>query len=175
MAHILFMADLYQRIVNVPGYAAEFGVMWGRNLSLLMALRECYEPYNHTRQIIGLDTFSGFLETQAEDHGDAPKQVLHEPGAYSTSENYEKILGDILSAHQNTSHLAHVKKFELVKGDVTKTLPKWLDENPHAIFAFCYLDLDLYKPTKAVLERVKERLVKGSILVFDEVLNPSYP
>ncbi|MDP3327218.1 TylF/MycF/NovP-related O-methyltransferase [Parvibaculum sp.] len=175
LAHILFMADLYRRIVDVPGYIAEFGVMWGRNLSLLMAMRECFEPYNHTRKIVGFDTFAGFVGTTTEDHGDKPKEGMHGAGDYGVAAGYEKTLADILSAHQNTAHLAHVKKFEIVKGDVTETLPRWMKNNPHAVFAFCYLDLDLYEPTKAVLQQVKGRLVKGSVLAFDEVLNPSYP
>ena len=38
-----------------------------------------------------------------------------------------------------------------------------------------YFDFDLYKPTKECLLQIKERLVKGSILGFDELNDPDSP
>ena len=38
----------------------EFGVRWGQNLITLNNLRGIYEPFNHSRKIIGFDTFEGF-------------------------------------------------------------------------------------------------------------------
>jgi predicted O-methyltransferase YrrM len=35
--------------------------------------------------------------------------------------------------------------------------------------------MDLHAPTKAVLEAIIPRLVKGSVLVFDEINHPAYP
>jgi hypothetical protein len=175
LAHILFISDLYRRVLNIPGYIAEFGVMWGRNLNLLLCLRECFEPYNHTRRILGFDTFTGFIETGKEDTAVAQNDDLHATGTYATSQDHEQRLADLLSAQENVSHLAHLRRHEIVKGDVTKTLPAYIGKNPHALFALCYLDLDLYQPTKAVLSQIRGRLVRGAILVFDEVLNPDYP
>ena len=36
-------------------------------------------------------------------------------------------------------------------------------------------DFDIYKPTKVALEAVKPHLVKGSILVFDELCDDIFP
>lgn len=175
LAHVLSIAEIYKLILQIPGYIAEFGVMWGRNLALFQALRECYEPYNHTRKLFGFDTFSGFLETSENDRNVSALPELHAKGAYSVPSGYEKTLEGLLAAQESISHLAHLRRFELVKGDVCVTLPAFLEKNPEAIFALCYLDLDLYKPTRAVLELIKPRLVRGSVLIFDEVLNPDYP
>lgn len=35
--------------------------------------------------------------------------------------------------------------------------------------------MDLFKPTKDVLNKIKPRLAKGSMLVFDELNCPSFP
>lgn len=59
LGHILFIDSLYRQILNIPGYIMEFGVRWGRNLSLFTSLRNLYEPYNVRRKIIGFDTFAG--------------------------------------------------------------------------------------------------------------------
>jgi hypothetical protein len=36
-------------------------------------------------------------------------------------------------------------------------------------------DMDIYKPTKDVLEKIIPRLVKGSLLVFDELNFKAFP
>jgi hypothetical protein len=38
-----------------------------------------------------------------------------------------------------------------------------------------FLDMDIYEPTLDVLRKLKNRLTKGSIVVFDEVNCPSFP
>src|SRR6478609_1406508 len=67
LSRILFMNELYKKIVNVHGIVMEFGVRWGQNLSLFSSFRGMYEPYNYNRQIVGFDTFSGFPEVRKED------------------------------------------------------------------------------------------------------------
>jgi len=174
LAHILFMDEIYRKILNVPGYIAEFGVMWGRNLNLFQSLRETHEPYNHTRHILGFDTFSGFIGTMEKDQGTGD-EGLYQAGAYGVPDGYYQRLHELLESQESISHLSHIKRFNLIEGDVTTTLPDYLEENPHAFFSLCYLDLDLYEPTKAVLQALKDRMVKGSILVFDEALNAAHP
>jgi Macrocin-O-methyltransferase (TylF) len=163
LSRILYYSMLYERIVNIPGVICEFGVQWGTTMALLSNLRGMFEPYNHTRRIVGFDTFEGFLKMHEAD-GQAASR-----GDYSVSPGYEKQLSEILSAHEALSPIPHIKKHELVKGDVCQTLPKWLDDNPQAIISMAILDMDLYEPTKFVLERIGERLTKGSLLVFDEL------
>lgn len=63
----------------------------------------------------------------------------------------------------------------MVVGDACDTFPAWLEDNPASIIALAILDFDIYKPTKAVLTRITERLTKGSILAFDELSCPHFP
>ena len=67
LSRILFMDDLYKKIINVNGSIIEFGVRWGQNMALFENFRGIYEPYNYTRKIIGFDTFSGFPEVVSKD------------------------------------------------------------------------------------------------------------
>jgi hypothetical protein len=54
-------------------------------------------------------------------------------------------------------------------------LKKFLKKNPQSIISLAYFDFDLYKPTKDCLSIIKKRLVKGSILGFDELNDPDSP
>jgi hypothetical protein len=62
-----------------------------------------------------------------------------------------------------------------VKGDIIKTAPEYLKNNPHLVVSLLYLDLDIYSPTKVALETFLPRMPKGAIIVFDELNTQSFP
>ena len=66
-----------------------------------------------------------------------------------------------------------MKKFSLIKGDATETIDRWLDDITHAIISLAIFDMDLYEPTLKVLQKIVPRLVRGSVIAFDE-LNCKY-
>lgn len=169
LSRILFMAELYQRIVPVHGVVMEFGVRWGQNMALWLNLRGIYEPFNYNRLIVGFDTFDGFPEVHRAD-GDRVRA-----GDYAVSEGYEEHLTELLRHHEALSPVPHKEKFRLVKGNAVETVPAYLEENPETIVALAYFDFDLYEPTKACLEAIKDRLTRGSILAFDELNCPEFP
>jgi hypothetical protein len=169
LSRVLYYNDLYQKIVDVPGVICEFGVQYGATLARLINLRGIYEPYNHSRKIFGFDTFDGFSQVDAKD---GPNSKI---GDYAVPKNYEETLEEILGIHESLSPISHIKKFELIKGDASKTIDPWLENNTHAIVAMAIFDMDVYKPTKDVLEKIIPRLTKGSLLVFDELNSPVFP
>lgn len=171
LGHILFVAELYRHILNVHGIVAEFGVRWGRNLALFTELRNLHEPRNFARYIVGFDTFEGFPGVNAQDG--AAEGVT--PGAYSVVPQYETQLGALLSAHEKFGLRSHMQRFELVKGDVSETLPEYLDRHPETIIALAYFDLDLFEGTSSALAHIKDRLVKGSVVAFDELCMRQFP
>lgn len=168
LSRILFMHDLYKKIINVHGIVIEFGVRWGQNLALFQNFRGIYEPFNYNRKIVGFDTFEGFPSVSIKDGG-------LKVGDYSVSENYEMYLKKILEYHESESPLSHIVKFELVKGDAVQTLKKYLKDNPHTIIAMAYFDFDIYEPTQECLNLIKPHLTKGSIIAFDELNVNDFP
>jgi hypothetical protein len=171
LTRILQLHDLYRRIVPVHGIVIELGVRWGLTLSLMQSFRGMYEPYNHTRRIVGFDTFEGFPSVHEADGDDSVVRV----GGYGVTDGYEEHLEAVLAAHEALSPLGHLRRFELVKGDVTETLPRYLEAHPETIIALAYFDLDLYEPTRAALQAIKPYLTRGSVLGFDELCVPNLP
>lgn len=169
LSRVIYYNELYQKILARPGVICEFGVQWGATLALLQNLRGMYEPYNVSRKIYGFDTFEGFPSVDPKDGS------MAKVGDYKSIPNYEKELEGILRLHEQFSPISHIKKFELVKGDATVTIDQWLLDNPHAIVAMAIFDMDVYKPTKVVLEKLIPRLTKGSLLVFDELNCQHFP
>lgn len=165
LRRILFFYELYQEILTVPGTIMQFGVRWGRELALFDSLRTTFEPFNHSRKIVGFDTFDGYCGV---DHKDGDHEVIVE-GNLSTSINYESTLERILSAREDLSPIPQVKKFRIIKGNAETTLASYLDENPHTIVALAHLDMNLYKPTETCLRLLKDHMPKGSLVIVDEV------
>lgn len=171
LAKILYVNELYHKIINIPGVIMEFGVWWGANLSLFKSLRAVYEPYNYTRKTIGFDTFAGYPSISPEDG----RSKLAVKGAYSVTEEYEKYLAELLDYHEQENTMSHVKKYELVKGDVNVTIDQYLTKHPETIIALAYFDLQLYEPTKKCLQAIKPHIVKGSIIAMDELNSEEFP
>ena len=171
LSRILFFDHLYKLNLDTQGVVMEFGVRWGQNLSIFSALRGIYEPFNRHRKIIGFDTFKGFPSIHSKDG----KSTLMKKGQLDLTKNYDLYLEKILQFQETDNPISHLKKFEICKGDATKELPKYLKNNPETIVSLAYFDLDLYKPTKKCLEIIKSRLVKGSVIGFDELNDPDSP
>jgi len=171
-SRILFLHELYQKIISIPGHIFEFGTRYGQTMAFYTCLRGIYEPFNWSRKIIGFDTFAGFPKEPHMKDGNDPAT---NKGAYSIEPDYEKILEKILTYHESESPISHIKKFELIKGDITKTLDEYLNRNPQTVIALAYIDFNLYEPTKYCLERIRPHLTKGSVIAFDDFNHDTFP
>lgn len=170
LARLNFIQHIYELVLPVHGVVMEFGVRWGQNLALFSNLRGIHEPYNYNRRIIGFDTFAGFPHVAPED-----AQSDLRPGDYGVVEGWIDDLKEILDYHESNAPISHKKKYELVQGDASLTLPTFLETNPATMVALAYFDFDIYQPTKDCLEALLPRLTRGSILAFDELNTPEFP
>jgi hypothetical protein len=167
VARMIYLHEIYQRILDVPGVIMEFGVRWGQNLALFEAFRGIHEPFNRTRKIIGFDTFEGFPVVSEYDAGASP-------GDYTVTRGYEDYLESLLATREREGTLAHIKKFELIKGDASATVPEYLERHKETVIALAFFDLDVYPPTKAVMEAIRPYLCRGSVVVLDELGEESF-
>lgn len=171
LARILFMDFIYRQIIDVQGVVMDFGTRWGQNMALFTALRGLYEPFNRHKKIIGFDTFTGFPSVSKQDGS----SDLMKKGNTATTKNYEQYLDAVITSLEGGNPLAHIQKYEIRKGDAVKEITRYLAEYPETIVALAYFDFDIYEPTKACLEAIKPRLVKGSVLAFDELNDHDSP
>jgi len=171
LSRLLFFYEMYKKIVHTHGVIMEFGVRWGQTLSVMAALRGIFEPFNRHRKIIGFDTFAGFKGLSEKDG----KLCQNKDGSFAVAPEYENYLAQVLALQEALNPISHLKKFELVKGDACETIPAYLKAHPETIISLAVFDFDIYKPTKAALQAVKPHLMKGSVLVFDELCDDIFP
>ena len=60
------------------------------------------------------------------------------------------------------------KRLELVVGDVTETVPKYVEEHPGLRISLLHLDVDLYEPTLVGLKHLYPLVVPGGVVILDE-------
>ena len=171
LTRFIALYEIYKRILPIKGSIVECGVFRGFGVMTWAKLTSILEPVNLTRRIYGFDSFRGFRSLSKHDKTNLKKD-LKNGDLYSDS---EKEILELSKIHDSTRFLGHIPKVNLIKGDATKTIVKFMKDNPHLLISLLFLDFDLYKPTKIALKNFLPRMPKGSIIAFDELDNPLWP
>ncbi|CAN1558326.1 Macrocin-O-methyltransferase [Rhabdaerophilaceae bacterium] len=173
VARYLALYEIFKLVLPVQGDVIEGGVNWGGGLMWFAQMSAALEPFNLQRRIIGFDTFSGFPDLHAKDIDAAQTGKEHRAGGYFADSHADLIQSTAL--FDQNRPIGHVEKVKLVKGDACLSMPAYLSENPHTLVSLLHLDFDIYEPTKVALDVFLPRMVKGSVIVFDEINCPKWP
>jgi hypothetical protein len=164
--------EIFKKILNIQGSIVEAGVLDGASLMTWAQLSSIFEPLNYQRKIIGFDLF-GELTTPTEKDVTGKNSEMYTAGLMNLS-SYDDIQRSI-SIYDKNRFLSNIPKVSLVKGDVKEKAKEYIKDNPHTIVSLLYLDINLYEPTKAMLDIFLPRMPKGSIVIFDELNDEGLP
>jgi hypothetical protein len=153
MSHL----EIYQMIINLPGDVLEFGVYKGVSFVQLLSFRHLLEN-NFSRKIIGFDMFGKF-----------PNDLMLESDKKFV-ENFENAGGYGISKKELENHLQNkgFSNFHLIEGNILETLPKFIEDNPALKISLLHIDVDVYEPTKIILENLWDKIVVGGVLMLDD-------
>jgi len=165
--------EVFKLIREVKGSIFYFGVYHGNGMMNFANLAAALEPFNHSREIIGFDTFTGYPEISEKDktHGKS-FHTLVEGGFSSKSLEF---LNELIKIYDKNRPLNHVPKIHLVEGDISKTLPEYLAKNQHTVVSLVVLTINLYEPTKLALTTLWPRIPKGGIVIIHSLNEDYYP
>jgi hypothetical protein len=172
IAKFLTKYELLKKILDVNGSIVECGVLHGAGLLAWAKLSSIFEPVNHTRKIIGFDTFEGFPNLDKKDLKTGQSSHFQHGGLSGLS--YSDVIKAI-QVYDINRPLNHIPKVELIKGDIGETAEIYIKDNPHLVVSFLYSDVDLYGPTKKALEVFYPHMPKVAIIVFDELNAKMFP
>jgi len=175
LAKLLFLDEIYREIIQIPGCIFEFGTYLGGTTVAFENLRAVHEPYNHLRRIFTFDTFNGYINTSSEKYISKVFKNIIDSKTYSTPTKYEIYLRKLLDCHEKENVMSNISKHKIICGDVVKTLPQLLSNDKSIIVALAYFDLAMYMPTKQALEILLNKMLKGSVIILDELGHPDYP
>ncbi len=172
LTRLFALYEIFKRIITVKGSIVECGVNRGYGLMAWAKLSAVLEPVNLTRRIYGFDSFAGFPSVGDKDRT-GPAWETAEPGGLH-ADSYAELL-KLIELYDKDRFLGHIPKVELIKGDATQTIPRFIADHPHLVVSLLFLDFDLHEPTKAALQAFVPRMPKGAILALDELDNPLWP
>jgi hypothetical protein len=163
--------EIFKMVLPVQGSIIECGVLFGGSLFTWAQLSAILEPVNHQRKIVGFDTFEGISSLSKEDEKGKSDFLNDEE---LSVDSYSDILKAIKLYDMNRN-LSHIEKVIIVKGDITNSAPKFVEENPHLVVSLLYLDVDIFRPTVTALKHFLPRMPKGAVIVFDELNSENWP
>lgn len=124
---------------QAKGHIMELGVWKGATINHIADL---IAP----RMVYGFDSFEGL------------------PQSWTMSEDIS-----IDAGYFAVKELPKVRKnVELVKGLFSDTLAGWIGDNPGDV-SLLHLDCDIYSSTATALTELNTRIIKGTIIVFDDM------
>jgi len=163
--------EIYKLIKNVPGSIIECGVGSGLGIFSFMHFCSIFEPYHYTRKLYGFDTFEGF---QGITDKDLSSNASHLKKGGLNFGGFERF-NEAIKIHDLNRALGHLPKMEMIKGDISLTMPEFINNHPELVIGLLYLDLDLYKPTFDTIKSLIKKVPKGGIICFDEINHQDYP
>jgi len=150
--------ELFKQALTVPGEIVECGVFKGASLVRWAAFRQLLmSPFS--KRIIGFDTFGQFPATAHEP--DVAPRAAFVAAAGDSSISTDQ-LSEVLSRQRLDENV------ELVAGDITETVPRYVDQHPELRVSLINLDTDVYEASVTVLRELYPRLVPGGILILDD-------
>jgi len=170
LKRFLAMYEIFKLALPVKGSVVECGVYRGFGLMAWAKLSAMLEPENLTRRIYGFDSFEGFPAVGRKDNSSLADARVGDLCA----ESYEELQA-LIEQYDQDRFLGHIQKVELIRGDIVKTVPTFVESHPHLMVSLLFIDCDLFEPTRAALTSFVPRMPKGAILAFDELDNPLWP
>ena len=156
LSGLIYHYEIYKKILNIPGEILECGVFKGISLIKFLTFREILEN-SGSRKIYGFDVFGKYPRSKLPTDKKFIKEWELEAGNGINKIELENIL-----SKKNFSN------FELVKGNVLNTLPRFLKKKPQLKISLLHLDMDIYEPTKFALNLLFDRVVRGGIILIDD-------
>ena len=151
--------EFFKQTSTVRGEIVEFGVFKGNSFFRWIKFRDLLEQ-TASRKIIGFDTFGDFPEAGFNKDIKKREAFVKETGGGKSISIEE--LNNLLEK-QNLN-----RNVEIIKGDILKTLDDYLENNPHLKISLLHIDVDLYEPTKYILDKLYKKVTKGGIIIFDD-------
>ena len=153
--------ETYKKIIKIKGDILEFGVFKGASLIRFLTFRDLIENKSK-RKVIGFDAFGKFPQPKKNFKNNKADKLF----AKRHDDNIG--LGININSLKKYLNQKKITNYELIKGDVLETLPKYLLKNSKLKIALLHLDLDVYEPTRFVLESLYKNISKNGIILLDD-------
>ncbi len=144
--------EIINKISNVDGDIIEFGV-WNGNTSLL--IKKVIDILHIKKKVYLFDHFMGLNHLTIKD-----------------KEKFRGMYKGNLSLIKDLIKFFKLKKIEIIEDDAIKLDCNYFSGKK---FSLVIIDVDLYEPTRKILDSVHKSLSKNGLIIFDEANKDDFP
>jgi len=156
LAKLLIHYEAFKLIEKIKGSIVECGVFKGTSFVRFATLRNLFNKKKS--KLIGFDHFSpDYPKSKFSNEMNVRKAFIKGAGESSIS----------IKQLKNVLKRKKIENYELVKGNVLETIPKYAKKNNNMKIALLNVDIDFVESTECVLENFYDKMVKGGVIVFD--------
>jgi predicted O-methyltransferase YrrM len=149
--HLQYLLECVSETKDVPGAIIEIGCANG---ATTVFLKKHLDYLGCDKRYIAIDTFSGFTRRDVD-------YEIRERG--KSRFLYSAWRQNKIDWVEHSLQLAGVHGVELVQADCSA-----FDYTEIGGIAFCFIDVDLYRPVLAALEAIHSELAPGAIVIVDD-------
>ncbi len=148
--------EIYKKISKIKGDIFEFGVFKGSSLIRFLSFINLFEK-KRKKKVFAFDAFGKF-----------PKSTINEDNKFANL--HDKNIGYGISKKKLEKFLQkkNINNFHLIKGNINDTLPYFLKKNKKIKISLLHLDVDVYEPTKLIMEMLFKKISKNGIVLIDD-------
>lgn len=157
ISKLLTHYEIFKISSDVPGEIVECGVFKGTSLVRFGMMRKLFGG-THSRRLIAFDIFSDkYPNTKYKEDQAQRSYWIKTAGSSSIS----------VSQLKKIFKKNDIKNYDLIKGDVVKTVPRFKKKNPGLKISLLNIDIDFVEPTITCLRYFYECVTKGGVILLD--------
>jgi hypothetical protein len=157
MAKAIAQYRLFEKTVQIEGDIVECGIFKGSSFSRFAMFRKILNL--EEKKLIGFDSFGRFPETEYDQDKVMRENFISSAGDQSISKLQLEDVLENKDCQKNTI---------LIEGNITKTVPEFVSNNPDIKISLLNLDVDIYEPTVVILKYLIPLMSKGGIIILDD-------
>ena len=156
MSKFLIHYECFKKIKNIPGDIVECGIFKGTSFVRFAALRDLFRKKNS--KLIGFDIFGDkYPNTLFINEKKHREHWIKTAGHSSLSKKQLELI----------FKKKKIKKYELIKGDILETVPKYVAKNRNLKISLLNIDVAFVEPTECALNYLYDKVAKNGIILFD--------
>ena len=160
--------EIYKLVKDLPGDIIECGIFKGDSLLTLARLVETFSTGDRTKMIWGFDHFQGLINRNEKDG-------YNESLSNWNPNTFKETIFKLIDLFNKDTFFPKKPRIQLIDGDIKQTAFEFVTNNPGVRISMLHLDMDLYEPTLAALEAFYPLVVKGGVVILDEVCIKEWP
>jgi hypothetical protein len=155
--------DLFRLIKEKPGSIVEVGVFMGNGLFTWHKLMETFCPGDRGRKVYGFDNFKGYEKGAAKTDGKSIQYIRSLVGDFKINKTFVERM---IKLHNMDNLVAGVERVKLYAGELSRTIPQFVQKENGVRIALLLVDLNLYAPTKLALNKLYKLVIPGGIVAL---------